>query len=64
MYRTLCADAGARDAERVIGLAAFLSIYLAGFVIGHVDKASAMTWFAVVGFVVTLTMTYLSVWVE
>lgn len=65
VYRIFCAELQVRTMPVAwVGFAAFLSIYLCGFAVGRVDDISIATLFAAIAFAVTLTMTYLSVWVE
>lgn len=65
VYRTFCAELQVRTMPGAwIGFAAFLSVYLCGFIVGRADDVPATSLFAAVAFVVTLAMTYASVWVE
>ena len=65
VYRSLCTELQVRTMPGAwIGLAAFLSVYLTGFTVGRVESVSLVSLFAAFAFVVTLSMTYLSAWVE
>ena len=65
VYRVLGTELQVRTMPVVwLSLAAFLSFYLTGFSVGHAANTSVPTLFAMFGFGVTLTMTYLSVWIE
>jgi hypothetical protein len=65
VYRRLCAELQVRTTPSVwLGLAAFLTLYLAGFAIGRSSSISMITVIAAAGFTVTIGLTYVSAWVE